>query len=249
LYATTQSQAHGVKKQKETSKKQAKLALEDKQEDAEALAAWQFLGAKTEQLWLLSEEQLEKQCKEKGIEVEGGEEDMKKKNNSNKGKKRNHGAEKDDDDNDDDKKKNSLIAALVQSTDIVVSHKRGGGEEEKTKKRPKISVDSLPDNWASLSLSKLKSVLACFGYIPEAGSSKDEIVAHVERMICGDDQAEKDKTGGGAAGAGGNLLLGNGEKKLTSSSRKKSKSSFSKKKQEVVEISSDSDSDFELEEE
>ena len=36
------------------------------QDDAEALATWQFLGARSEQLYLLSEPQLQRQCEEKG---------------------------------------------------------------------------------------------------------------------------------------------------------------------------------------
>ena len=46
---------------------EAKQVKEDAQDEAEGLAAWQFLGAKPEQLYLLSEGQLEKQCADRNV--------------------------------------------------------------------------------------------------------------------------------------------------------------------------------------
>lgn len=41
------------------------------QEDLRSLRTWEFIGADDTKLWLLSEEQLRKQCRDSGLDVEG----------------------------------------------------------------------------------------------------------------------------------------------------------------------------------
>lgn len=45
---------------------------EQQQEDLRSLRTWEFLGADDGTLWLLSEEQLAKQCRNSGLKVDSG---------------------------------------------------------------------------------------------------------------------------------------------------------------------------------
>ena len=44
-----------------------KAARRDAEEEAQTVAAWQFLGGQTEQMWMLTDKALAKQCEEKGL--------------------------------------------------------------------------------------------------------------------------------------------------------------------------------------
>ena len=61
------ARAQARKAAKEASREQWK----DAQGEATNLAAWQFLGGRASQAWMLTDAQLQKQCGEKGIAVEG----------------------------------------------------------------------------------------------------------------------------------------------------------------------------------
>lgn len=60
--ATAEGQAH----------KAARLATEEEERN---LAAWKFLGGRSDSAWLLTDKQLEKQCAERGISLDGGRDD------------------------------------------------------------------------------------------------------------------------------------------------------------------------------
>jgi hypothetical protein len=82
-----------AKQKKESEKEEAQAT----QNDAESMAAWEFLGKNNDQLYLLSEGQLQTEMKEKGLESSAGSD------------------------------KADMIAALVnQNKSLVVSHLSGG---------------------------------------------------------------------------------------------------------------------------
>jgi len=177
-----QHAVHAAKKAAAKAKSAAKAEKESAQESAEALAAWQFMGAKNEQLWLLSEDQLAAQCKEKGVTLP-----------AEKG-----GADKAD-----------YVAALVQSRALVKSESSKGGGSSKRRGRF-LDAASLPDNMEQLSVAELRAVLAGHGFVPTKGATKAQILAEVSAELCGDAEADAEKARAvpgrlTAAGEGGGL--------------------------------------------
>lgn len=156
--------AHAAQKAAAQAKGAAKADQQRKQDDAEALAAWQFMGAKSEQLWLLSESQLEAQCAEKGVSVPT-----------------HAGADKAD-----------LVAALVQSRALVASAPGSRSGQAARRRGRFLDAASLPDNLARLSLPELRAALAGHGFVPK-GATKAEVLAEVAAELCGDADADAEK--------------------------------------------------------
>jgi len=184
-----QHAAHAAKKAAAKAKSTAKAEKDSAQESAEALAAWQFMGAKNEQLWLLSEDQLAAQCKEKGVALPPSK-----------------GADKAD-----------YVAALVQSRALVKSSEPQGGGGSKRRGRF-LDAASLPDNMEQLSVTELRAVLAGHGFVPTKGATKAQILAEVSAELCGDAEADAEKasavparlTAGGEEGEGSGKIEGKG---------------------------------------
>lgn len=68
---SSKHQAHKKKKQREADKEAAAEKADHAQTEVENMATWALLGGNSSGLWLLSEEQLVKQCSESGLEVTG----------------------------------------------------------------------------------------------------------------------------------------------------------------------------------
>ena len=73
LRTCTDARAH-AKHEASVGRKAAQVeqraAREDAQFEAQNEASWKFLGGSTEQMWLLTDKQLRKQCEEKGVDAE-----------------------------------------------------------------------------------------------------------------------------------------------------------------------------------
>lgn len=174
-----------AKKSKAAAVQAAKASKEAVQADAETLATWQFMGSKPEQLYLLSDDQLVQQCREKGVEVPTDE-----------GSGGGGGKQK-------ATRKEALISSLVASRALVVHAPSsslalsGGGRP--VKRGRFMDADSLPSNLSSLPLEELRAVLAGHGFTPRA-TTKSKILAEVQAELCkdGDDNSDDDEGGGGS---------------------------------------------------
>jgi len=116
---------HAATKAKAAAKEAIKQAKAAAQDDAEALAAWSFLGAKSEQLWLLSEDQLRKQCADQGVALPPA-----------------SAASGGGGGDDGGEAKAALVGALAASRALVAHD----GRSAATSKGGRLDADTLPDN-------------------------------------------------------------------------------------------------------
>mmetsp|Transcript_88595 Transcript_88595/g.171577 ORF Transcript_88595/g.171577 Transcript_88595/m.171577 type:complete len:341 (-) Transcript_88595:290-1312(-) len=196
--------------------KAAAQALKEKaataQADAEALATWHFMGAKPEQLWLLSEDQLQQQCSDKGVDTEP----TTQSSDSSK-------PSKSKSSQSSSSRKEALISALVSSRALVTTSSSSSSAGPTTKRGRFHDADALPSDLHSLPLEELRSVLAGHGFVPNS-STKSGILKEVQAELCkeddsddggdGDDDAYSDGEGGGVSGKG--QKKGKGTLRLTS---------------------------------
>lgn len=129
-------------------KKEAKKAL---QESVQSEAAFQFLGAKPEQLWLMDDQALKRQAKIQDIDADGS--------------------------------RDELIGRLAASSygssssstgkrALAITDGEGQGRVKLAQRR--LTADSLPKNYQSMSLAQLRSVLAAHGRsIPDDATKSD----------------------------------------------------------------------------
>lgn len=68
--------AHQKKKRQAADLQRQRDAKKGAQEEVTGLKTWEFLGGENENMWLLSEEQLRKQCKQYGLETDGEKNEM-----------------------------------------------------------------------------------------------------------------------------------------------------------------------------
>lgn len=139
------------------AKRSRKEALEEAQEEAGNLAAWQYLGGSTQQMWLLTDRQLEKQCSERGLEVAGSREDM------------------------------LLRLASAGGASKLLTQGDGGAPPPRSAKRVKVAREQLPENLHAMSAGQLRAVLASHGIASDKSSSADELVARLEAACDDDD--------------------------------------------------------------
>jgi hypothetical protein len=66
----------------------------------------------------------------------------------------------------------------------------GSGIPSKKRKKTSISVDDLPSNWQSLSVSQLKSFCASHGLelSKKQSGSKEGIINQIEKLVSGGDE-------------------------------------------------------------
>ena len=128
------------------------LGHRGQQEEVVNLRTWEFLGAENENLWMLSLEQLRKQCQSYKIDDEG---------------------EKDQLIARLVRHRNSLDASRLLTD--------AGGEGDAKKQKSRIPThQTLPSNLESLSVSQLRSVAASHG-IEVKGTSKADIIRAIEK--------------------------------------------------------------------
>jgi hypothetical protein len=136
-HAENIAKAELVQKQKE--------AKTQKQESAQANAVWQFLGAKTGQLWLLDDDALRQQAKEANLSIEGDRNTLISRIVAEKKSK--EGADSGSDSDSGGKrgggqKRGRLLLENKSSTSLVVADKNGGKKPRKSG----IRIENLPSN-------------------------------------------------------------------------------------------------------
>ena len=178
---------HAQHKEVKRAKQQvqaAREAREGRQEAAVKLAAWEFLGAQTSQLWLLDDQHLETIAQSEHISTA-----------SSSGSGSGSGSGK--------CSRSELVAKIVAKKTGRVelaaiadsSRGRGRGDDDTddaqgggssstssalvVKKKLRFNADSLPSNLYALSLSELQVLYAAHGY-DSAGMGKDSIISEIE---------------------------------------------------------------------
>jgi hypothetical protein len=183
LLNCTDENKHETYKRKLEKKQKSDLRKEEKanmQLSVQANAAWEFLGSKSSQLWLLDEVQLRKIALEKNLDVSGDKEELVSKI---------IGSEED----------SGIIEVLDQAIDdknqdmqsgkkmrIDSSTRKSTNDENNAivvKKKTKISADELPSNLYSLSLAELKVICASYRIPVSKGILKSDIIASIEELL------------------------------------------------------------------
>jgi len=166
---------HQKKIRMEEARQAEKEARATAQEDMQSLRTWEFLGGNEGELWLLTDGQLERKCREKGLLPK--EEEMKGAGTW-KRKKSTRPMSKDE-----------MIAQLVQHANkraalrLTDGTDKGAAGVKKCRKGGNtMTRESLPDNLYSMSLSQLRSVCAAHGYVPQA-TTQSGLVREMERVV------------------------------------------------------------------
>lgn len=163
---------HATKKKTKQATADAAAATADTQLDAQSEATWRMLGGNTEQLWMLTEGALTKQCEDTGIATEGL------------------------------SKEEMIASIAMNSGDGVLrlggggSKAPGGVAASGPRKRRKMTSASLPSNYEQMSLQELKSVLAAHGAVSKATCKADILTEIGDELMEGDGQL---RIGGGKA--------------------------------------------------
>jgi hypothetical protein len=129
-----------------------------KQDDTQALAAWELLGASSQQLYLLSEGQLKSMVKDKGLSVKGGKDELISRLVHDDGR--------------------LSIEGVVYGEQALVESRR---------KRKRIDATTIPSSLTSLSITELKSICAAHGIPYENNSHKIDLVQLIEDDIYGEE--------------------------------------------------------------
>jgi len=150
----TKIKEHKVKKAQIEAVKASKDAKRDAQISVQSAAAWKFLGAQSEQLYLLDETQLQKHAKELGLDVLPSSDRadlvealVSRRSHANSS----YGA-----------------GAMVLASDDVDS---SADPQRPQAKRRKLHVKNLPSNLHSLSVGELRVILASHGLLHLASKS------------------------------------------------------------------------------
>eukprot|EP00808_Paulinella_micropora_P004507 g44408.t1 len=156
-------QTHQKKKARAKEEAERKENLHHAQEDAGAKAAWQALGGRKEQLWLLSASHLRAMVLEAAA-ITG---------------------EVMDKEELEDLEQDELIARLTSLRDFPSAGTAGGpllleGKKRRGASRSSLTADSLPPNLQALSIQELKAVAAAHGLVIRS-KHKAEIIEEMER--------------------------------------------------------------------
>jgi hypothetical protein len=173
-----------LEKAKEVAEKKEKKL--DAQDDAQTVAAWQFLGAKTDQLWLLNEEQLRHQALDSGLDIEGDKDDLISRIAENK---------RQAEDSTGKAKKMKLLGNSSSASSSSSSNKDSNAIV--LSKKVKLSADSLPSNMHTMSAPQLRSVCAANGllHLIDKNASKSDILEMIENELY-NEKGEKGEKGG-----------------------------------------------------
>eukprot|EP00040_Diaphanoeca_grandis_P023246 m.126122 g.126122 ORF g.126122 m.126122 type:complete len:621 (-) comp29181_c0_seq1:145-2007(-) len=152
-----QHKAHAKKKKQQAEKAEELEAKHSAQGDVQAQAAWNFLGGAQEQMWMLTDGALETECKKAGIET------------------------KDDNKYEMMAKLGSTRPGSGASGNLSLTE---GKTANKKSKRRKMTADSVPQNFQSMTMDQLKSVCAAHGcmYVLKY-TSKADVIKAIEKEI------------------------------------------------------------------
>ena len=171
------------KQAKEKEKKAKKAELENKQESVQTEAAWEFLGGKQSQLWLLDEDQLKRQAQRRGLDDSGDKDDLIERlvnleEKKGSGRRSSHGSASKDvllikDDPSNKRKSNKK-----KRDDNDEDSEEDNARSQALVKRRAISREDLPSNFHSLSVAQLRSICVANGLkalIPSRATKSDLI--------------------------------------------------------------------------
>ena len=181
------------KKGKAEAKSSAAAARQEKQEAAKALAAWEFLGAKSSQLYLLDESHLEDIAIREGALTSSGEAPLEIMNQA------------DGQVASTKRSKSALVTRIANnrrghSGEVVVrddnkedgiSHTRKKARSDTStsgalvvkKKKLKLSADDIPPNMQRMTLDELELFCASFDIKVPPNSCKSEVIDIIEDII------------------------------------------------------------------
>ena len=187
LRACTDRKAHAAHQARQVAAEaQAtrKVEREEAQEEAQNEASWKFLGGSTQQMWLLTDKQLKRQCEERGLEGDGTREGML-----------------------------GTLARADGSASNRLTHNGGGSGGGGGGGGERVGVDraALPENLHGMSLPQLRAVAAVHGLAVAPTASADEVISQLERAADAgreeplrlEDHKSTKRGGGTRGGAGG----------------------------------------------
>lgn len=196
--------------QAQTHSNQQKLEL---QEDVAAKAAWDLLGASTDNMWMLTDGALKAECKEQGVDSING--------NAEGGGK---GLES-----------HEMIANLVKKKRDTKNKNRSNVltkyDADNTATSAKVTTESLPENLHTMTESQLRAVAASHGIKVSRKSRKIDIIKLLQS------EQEKNSTSS-TNGSSEALMLTDGKRKTAGGSSK-----GSQRQRRRIEFESASESD------
>lgn len=164
-----------AKVEKKRRRDEEKEEKKNSQMNIQTKAAWEFLGSKTSQLYLLDEVQLRSIAMEQGLDVSGDQEDLVVRitefRSGESGVKASDGGKvmllEDDADKSQVDYKNIASAAVVVR-----------------QKKRRISGDDLPSNLYSMTIAELRAICASHRIPVAKGTSKADIISEIEDALC-----------------------------------------------------------------
>jgi len=149
--------AKQLKEEQDLAEKKSKL--KEKQEEVQNVQSWDYLGAKTTEMWLLSEKQVKAMCESYNLDVTGTKDDLIARLV---------------------KHRNSLDSKRM------LTEGGGGVASGPPTKKKKISMEDLPANMEAMSVAQLKSVCASHGIVTTK-TTKEGIINQIEKLVHGDE--------------------------------------------------------------
>lgn len=165
-------QRQQAKAQKKQNRKEEKQQVQD---NAATEAAFQFLGAQDGQLWLLDEDQLQREARRRGVQIADG----KHSKDDIIDLLVNEDAEEQRVESSSGSKRRKSIEGGASSSAVVVRKKR-----QRT-----MDADDIPSNLHGLSIDRLRSILTAHGMrslIPK-GAKKTDLIELIEEELLGED--------------------------------------------------------------
>jgi len=161
---------HRKKKVEDALEKEKKNEKQQAQEAVQRQAAWELLGSKTNNLWMLDDDQVKKQAAIENVKENSG--------------------SRDDIINEIARKRQKtggtmMIEATKSSSALVTT--------TNSKKKKSITIDDIPSNYKSLSAAELKTILACMGMREsKRDMSKNEMIKVIDKAVYDDDDSDDD---------------------------------------------------------
>lgn len=153
--------AHKKEKMAAAAKEQAAHERQEKIEEVQSTAAWRFLGEKKEQLWLLTDKAAEKECKLLGVDTAG-------------------------------MSKVDMIGELASQRAsssssskpmLLLGYEGAALASSKQPTRSRLTADSLPENYHSLSRMQLECICAAHGVKLKNGATKRDILRAIDEEL------------------------------------------------------------------
>jgi len=168
-------QEHKKKKVEEALKKEKQNEKQTLQESVQRQAAWELLGSKSNQMWMLDDDQVKNVARIEGLKTKSeNREDL-----------INEIAKKRRIDND----QNLMIEGKKSSSSSALT------TTNNKKKSNTINIEDIPSNFRNLPVNELRSILASAGMLDSVNSNdKRELIKLIESSILGEniDDSEED---------------------------------------------------------